>query len=165
MTSSHFEDLIPIYLKRGNSPEALASAAEEYIKEMERALIYGGQFDDLCSHLKWKMLHDDGDIAFNIDHADWVALEKSIAHWEENAADPANKDMNPSSCALCLHYSGGDLSGGIKCDDCIILRYTDLPLCRGTPYRGVQDNSIPPKVMLQWLKDLRDGNEPEIYED
>jgi hypothetical protein len=63
-----------------------------------------------------------------------TALKESIAHWEENLADPENAHAGYSSCALCSEY---DVGGGGDCKGCPVAeQHADLRnrSCRGTPW-------------------------------
>jgi hypothetical protein len=60
------------------------------------------------------------------------ALERSIAHWEENAAVPkiADATMGSKDCALCclFFWKPG------RCGGCPVRESTGLKWCEGTPY-------------------------------
>jgi hypothetical protein len=64
------------------------------------------------------------------------ALEKSIAHWEDNvAADrPSHVYLGPQCCALCDLFRFVDIGGLARCDGCPVFTRTQEHGCKGSPY-------------------------------
>ena len=75
------------------------------------------------------------------------ALEKSIKHWEENAAatDFNKVDITSSSCALCEAHE--------DCADCPVMKRTGKSYCGGSPYCHAAD------AYFAWKEDPYD---PEL---
>ena len=67
-----------------------------------------------------------------------AALKESIAHWEDNFADPSKANIAGSACALCALYFKAK-TGGNACDGCPIKEFTGQQYCIGTPYTSCSD--------------------------
>ena len=65
-----------------------------------------------------------------------TALEASIKHWEENAADVEKATPGSHDCALCgLFYRLG-------CKGCPVANKTANTLCNGSPYEAFSSEWI-----------------------
>ena len=94
-------------------------------------------------------------------------LKKSIIHWKENEElEKQGKgiECGVNECACCVKYFGKAIHV-IRCYGCPISEYTGRETCLGSPYDSITTELIKPIVMTQWLQDLLDGKNPEIYED
>jgi len=67
-----------------------------------------------------------------------TALKESIAHWEENAADPENALIGVSSCPLCRKFHKNYRNDGKpSCTGCPVFLHTGKSYCRSTPYHSL----------------------------
>lgn len=82
-----------------------------------------------------------------MDAATAEALEKSIAHWKENAEAERRGEVSfgPRACALCRNFWGNN------CIGCPVSMATDLTGCRGSPYADAID------ALLSWEPDPFNG--------
>ena len=75
------------------------------------------------------------------------ALEKSIAHWEDNLKNVIRADTSAIDCALCQKFNNIFTFGEIyeQCNGCPIYEATGQIECRDTPYQqftGLQEEII-----------------------
>lgn len=99
------------------------------------------------------------------------ALDASIAHWWQNAADDeagVRYDITSECCVLCL--ARFDLADNMQCfgiegeiGPCPIATYTRRWNCLGTPWQSVYLEGLHPAVMAWWLEDLKAGRNPPTY--
>lgn len=64
------------------------------------------------------------------------ALEKSIAHWEDNvkAERPEDAPIGNKNCALCNLFL--KRKALVVCDGCPVYQHTGKIVCEETPYRN-----------------------------